>query len=108
MVADFWRRRPKPFPVAIRGTEGGQVFMLRNLGVQLDSKPDWKTHMEALRTKGQRVVLSKKAEILQHLQASVVRRLPVCCCERTILLYGVLVCGEGGALTLLIETEETD
>ncbi|CAM4735666.1 unnamed protein product [Leuciscus chuanchicus] len=56
MVVDFrrGRRRIQPTPITIEGTEVELVANHKYLGVQLDSKLDWKSHMEAVYRKGQR------------------------------------------------------
>ncbi|KAL0969788.1 hypothetical protein UPYG_G00232300 [Umbra pygmaea] len=55
MVVDFrrGRRRIQPTPVTTRGTEVELVVNHKYLGAQLDSKLDWKCHMESVYCKGQ-------------------------------------------------------
>ena len=55
IVVDYrrGRRRTQPTPISIRGTVVEMVANHRYLGVQLDSKLDWKSHMEAVYKKGQ-------------------------------------------------------
>ncbi len=53
MVVDFGMKTSKQLTVVIRSTEVELVSSLRYLRVQRNSKLDWKTHMDALRKKGQ-------------------------------------------------------
>ena len=50
IVVDYrrGRRRTQPTPISIGGTVVEMVTNHRYLGVQLDSKLDWKSHMEAV------------------------------------------------------------
>ncbi|KAI3353874.1 hypothetical protein L3Q82_005082 [Scortum barcoo] len=50
VIVDFRkrrRRRDQPTPISIRGTEVEVVSSHRYLGVQLDEKLDWRSHMES-------------------------------------------------------------
>ncbi len=92
---DFRKKRPKPEPVSIQGTEVELVSSYKYLGVQLDNKLDWSSHMEAVHKKGQ-----SRLYFLRRLRSfNICKPLP-CSFYKTVaasaFFFGV-VCWGGGS-----------
>lgn len=52
IIIEFKRTRSKPDPVSIQGTDVDLVSNYKYLGVQLDNKLDWSSHIETVYKRG--------------------------------------------------------
>lgn len=96
MVVDF-RRRKKTLliPIAIQVSEVEMVSSHRYLGVQLDDKLDWKSHLETVYKKGQ-----SRLYFLRRLRSFNICRPLLCNVYQTVVasaLFFAVVCWGGGA-----------